>query len=331
VLPSGDLIVFAKEDAKTLLDAGLLVDVTDTWRTMYPDVGLYDGGGMIGGDGGPVLAVNEDPSLIPEMPQSDLPAQVAREMGELNDYLRQQTAEFWRQAEAAERETARKIEQIRADTQQQQFESRQRNQQIIDERDRQIANIQADNDRLNTEFHNQALAEYFRREDQKLLQALKGSLKAATANALIKAAGDLRAAGVGTGSGGGGAGTGAGSGSTGGAGSGSGKPSDKPRNETAADHEAHKAAGRALREAAQEISRSRGPSEAQKFVRDALDKATRAEQSGGGQDTMDSVRKSIEDELGTDKAGELLTKATDQPGSGNWWWLLAVGAYLASR
>jgi len=256
VIAGGEFVRLPSGDAGTLLQAGVLMDVSNTWRTMYPDAEMYDGGGVIGGDGGPVLAVNEDPQLIPEIPQAP---DVARELGELNDYLRQQTAEYWRKAEAQEADTQRRIEQLRADTQREADERMQRTRQIIDDLERERDRMQAEIELFQLQERMKADAEHFDRENRALLEGFAAAVKAAKAGALSRTAGDLRAAGIGSAPSGGD--TGAGSGSSAGGGK------DKPKTETEADHAAHRAAGRRIQEEAARRAQRDGPQAAREWAK----------------------------------------------------------------
>jgi len=92
--------------------------------------------------------------------------------------------------------------------------------------------------------------------------------------------------------------------------------------ETAVDHEAHRAAGRALREAAQSIERTQGKEAADKFVRETIAGAKGVE-SKGGEAVKAVVDKAIADKLNS--LGLPVTAAGADQG-GNWWWLLLLGA-----
>ena len=261
VLAGGTFVQIPSADAAILFDAGIVSDVTNSWRTLYPDVEMYDGGGVIGGDGGAVLAVNDDPSAIPDIPQAP---DIANEFGELNRYLAEKTAEFWKKYGQQELITSEHQQKFADSVLKAQEAYRKANQDVIAERDKNWAEQQRLVDEWNQAEHEKALAEHFYLEDQKLLQGMKDAVKAAIAGALGKTAGELRAAGVGsTGSGGGGAGNGSGSGS-GGAGSGGGK--DKPKGETEADHAAHRAAGRKIQEETARRAKRDGPQAARDWA-----------------------------------------------------------------
>lgn len=253
VLAGGTFVQIPSGDAETLLAGGVVSDVSTTWRTLYPDADMFAGGAVIGGNDS-VLAVNETLDALPNIPQAP---DIAREMAELNDYLRQQTAEYWRKAEAQEAETQRRMLDLQAQTEREAAERQQRTQQIIDdlerERDRQQAEIEA----WQAAEHVRQQSEYFAREDAKMLAKLMESVKAAKAGALRATAATLKGAGVGSG-----AGSGEGSGA---GGAGSDKPKPKP-DEPEEDHAAHRAAGRRIQEEAARRAKTIGGDAAREWA-----------------------------------------------------------------